>query len=116
MMVITYGVFVRVLGQLLPLLACAMLCSTVVAAQDKPMHQRVIQYGVVVVAAVASHQLLPEHLSMLVTVALAVAEQQAARLAHSPLVGVVAQTLAQHPALALLVKLSSLSSRRKERT
>jgi hypothetical protein len=113
---VAHGVFVRVLGQLLQLLTCAMLCSMAVVAQDKPMHQPVIQYGVAAVAAAASRQqrrALHNMLAMAVRVAVA---RQVARLEQHRLVAVAAQILARHQARAQLVKSSSLSSRRKERT
>ncbi len=115
-MLVALGVFVRVLGQLLPLLTCVTLCSMAVVAQGKPMHQLVIQCGVVVAVVAASHQQrLALHNMLVMAVRVAVA-QQAAQLEQRRLVAVAAQILARHLARAQLVKSSSLSSRRKERT
>jgi hypothetical protein len=113
---VAHGVFVRVLGQLLPLLTCAMLCSMEAVAQDRPMLRLVIQCGVeVAVVAVSHQQRLALHNMLVMAVRVAVAEQ-VARLEQHRLVAVAAQILARHQALVQQAKSSSLSSQRKERT
>jgi hypothetical protein len=90
------------------------LCIMVVAAAVARTTLLEGQFGV----AVEEAAVLLQPLELPVTAALEelVAAQATELLERSPVVVVVAQTLALNPALAVTAKSSSLSSQRKERT